>query len=156
MAIVRAVSARLLAMGIDQWDEVYPNRRVLSRDVEAQSLYVVEDDGVVQAMMALNEVQDKEYVDVRWLLPDARALVVHRLCVDPAFQGRGLARQLMAFAEDYARCNGYASIRLDTFSKNPISQSLYASLGYTQCGSVTFLKGLFYCFEKDVTCEPLQ
>jgi ribosomal protein S18 acetylase RimI-like enzyme len=78
-----------------------------------------------------------------------RVLAVHRLCVNPAFQGQGIGRKLMLFAEDYARKNKYTSIRLDAFAKNPISVGLYESLAFQRRGFVSFLPGsISYCFEK--------
>lgn len=150
MAAVRAASAAMLEKGIDQWDEVYPNLAVLKKDIGKGDLFVLDEDGAIKGMVVLNEFQDKEYADVRWKLTEGRPLVVHRLCVHPEFQGMGAARRLMAFAEDYAQKNGYSSIRLDTFTQNPTSVALYAKLGYAEAGTVTFRKGVFYCFEKEV------
>jgi ribosomal protein S18 acetylase RimI-like enzyme len=74
---------------------------------------------------------------------------VHRLCLLPAFQGKGLAKQLMQFAEEYAVKNKYSSIRLDTYSKNFIALNLYDSLKYRRAGDVSFRAGkTFHCFEK--------
>lgn len=155
MEIVRAASASMSAMGIDQWDDVYPNADVLKRDIAEGNLYVIEENRIVEGMVVLNEFQDKEYVDVCWKYTAGKQLVVHRLCVHPDFQGMGVAKRLMVFAEDHARKNGYASIRLDSFTQNPTSEGLYTKLGYRKAGNVTFRKGVFYCFEKDVTCELL-
>ncbi len=76
-------------------------------------------------------------------------LVVHRLCVDPAFQGQGIAEQIMIYGEKIARERGYASIRLDAYSSNPRAVRLYERLGYQKVGSVTFPRRTlpFYCFE---------
>ena len=151
MAVIKAASAAMLATGIDQWDEVYPNLDVLKGDIDKGDLFVLEEDGATKGMVVLNEFQDKEYADVRWRLTEGKPLVVHRLCVHPDHQGMGVAKRLMAFAENYALRNGYSSIRLDTFTQNPTSVALYAKLGYAKAGTVTFRKGVFYCFEKEVT-----
>ena len=74
--------------------------------------------------------------------------MVHRLMVDPRYQGRGIAGELMRFAEDRAGELGYDAIRLDAFSANPRALWLYQRLGYHDAGCVTFRKGLFRCFEK--------
>ena len=153
--IVRAASASMSATGIDQWDEVYPNADVLKHDIAEGNLYVIEENKIVQGMVVLNEFQDKEYADICWKYTNGKQLVVHRLCVHPDFQGMGVAKKLMVFAEEYARKTGYASIRLDSFTQNPTSEGLYTKLGYIKVGTVTFRKGIFYCFEKDVTCELL-
>ncbi|WP_320051957.1 GNAT family N-acetyltransferase [uncultured Acetobacteroides sp.] len=154
MAVVKAASSAMLAKGIDQWDEIYPNSDVLKDDIGKGELFVLEENGAIKGMVVLNEFQDKEYADVCWALTEGRQLVVHRLCVHPDYQGVGVGKRLMAFAEDYAQRNGYSSIRLDCFTQNPASVALYERLGYAKAGTVTFRKGVFYCFEKAISSNP--
>jgi ribosomal protein S18 acetylase RimI-like enzyme len=151
MAVIRAASSAMLAKDIDQWDEVYPNFDVLKKDIGNGELFVLEEDGALKGMVVLNEFQDKEYADVDWRYTVGKQLVVHRLCVHPEFQGMGVAKRLMDFAENYAQKNGYSSIRLDCFTQNPTSVALYTKLEYAKAGTVTFRKGIFYCFEKKVS-----
>jgi ribosomal protein S18 acetylase RimI-like enzyme len=70
--------------------------------------------------------------------------------IHPACRRRGLARHLMGFAEVAARRLGCGAIRLDAFTGNAPSLRLYATLGYVDVGQVTFRKGLFRCFEKEL------
>ncbi|MFD2880470.1 GNAT family N-acetyltransferase [Paenibacillus rhizoplanae] len=65
-------------------------------------------------------------------------LIMHRLAVHPEIQGKGIARRLIAFAEEFARSSGYRSIRLDTYAKNDRVLKLYPSLGYLQRGEIRF------------------
>lgn len=151
MEIVKAASSAMLTKGIDQWDEVYPNLDVLKKDIGNGELFVLEEDSALKGMVVLNEFQNKEYADVDWRYTVGKQLVVHRLCVHPEFQGMGVAKRLMDFAENYAQKNGYSSIRLDCFTQNPTSVALYTKLEYAKAGTVTFRKGIFYCFEKKVS-----
>jgi len=71
--------------------------------------------------------------------------------VGPEYQGKGYARMLMNFAENYARDNRYISIRLDTFSQNKKNQKFYEQRGYQKLGNVYFPKQSnypFYCYER--------
>lgn len=52
--------------------------------------------------------------------------------VDPAFQGRGVGRALLEFAEAEARRQGYPSIYLSTQEKMTENQALYAKIGYRE------------------------
>ena len=74
--------------------------------------------------------------------------VEHSLYVDPAAQGRGLAKLLMAHAESLARAQGFRSIHLDCFAANPAALALYERLGYRRTGTATMRKAPFLCFEK--------
>ena len=99
--------------------------------------------------MTLNREQDAAYQTVQWLGGEP-VLVVHRLCVDPVHQGLGLGNRLIDFAEDYARRNAYASIRLDAYTGNPTAVRLYERRGCRNAGQVYFPRRRppFLCFEK--------
>ena len=93
---------------------------------------------------------DDEYIPVSWLTPNENNLYVHRLAVHPEFQGKGFAQKLMDYAENYAKTNSFASIRLDTFSKNERNQKFYEVRGYQRLENIMFPKQSkypFYCYE---------
>jgi ribosomal protein S18 acetylase RimI-like enzyme len=147
--VMRRCKAALTARGIHQWDDVYPARDVIAADVARGALFVLEDEhGRCVGSVALDETQSEEYQSLTWTSPEP-ALVVHRLCVDPAEQGKGLARRLMDFAESLAVERGYASIRLDAYTGNPRSVQLYRRRGYREVGQVFFPRRAlpFWCFE---------
>ena len=148
LEMVRAAARQMRSRGIDQWDEVYPDRATLRADVDRRQAHVLEAAGRLAGLVALDEAQAPEYGAVPWRYP-GRALVVHRLTIAPAHQRQGLATRLMQFAERRARAKGYGAIRLDAFSQNPAATSLYEHLGYRIAGTIRLRKGLFLCFEKD-------
>ena len=149
-AVIEASRAALDRAGISQWDDTYPSRAVVESDIAKGTLYVLEEAGVT-ACITLDSIQDPAYARVAWTIPEP-VLVVHRLCVDPTAQGRGLARELMTFAEAFAREHGYRGIRLDAFSGNPRALNLYRHRGYSDVGEVFFPRRdlPFRCFERAV------
>ncbi|MDA3901785.1 MAG: GNAT family N-acetyltransferase [Spirochaetes bacterium] len=98
----------------------------------------------------LNNVQSEEYSQINWTYHDNNPLILHRLCVSPEYQNRGIAKEMILFAENYAEQNGFKTIRFDAFVKNPISVAIYNKMGYECCGVVEFRKGEFFCFEKRI------
>jgi ribosomal protein S18 acetylase RimI-like enzyme len=79
------------------------------------------------------------------------ALVTHRLAVDPAAQGKGVALALMEQAEKQVVAQGLQVLRVDTNSENAATQRLFPKLGYRFSGEITlaFRPGLrFFCYEK--------
>ena len=133
--------------GIDQWDDVYPSLQRLALDVAAGTLHLARS-GEDELVFVLDRTQDPEYADVPWTMTEEPVAVVHRLMVEPRFQGRGHAKQLMELAEQRAAEQGYAGMRLDAFTLNPGALRLYRGLGYREAGEVSFRKGRFKCFEK--------
>lgn len=127
----------LRTLGISQWSADYPNKEIISADISKKQLFVLTENSVPQAIVVLNEVSDPEYADVKWLTPKtSKNLFVHRLATNPKSQGKGYARKLMDFAENYARENNYDSIRLDTFSQNLRNQKFYDARGYHNLGEL--------------------
>jgi len=151
IALTKACGKRMRENGIDQWDENYPDRVNIQNDLETKTLFAYRESGRILGIVVLNESQDEEYAEIDWLTSDTdKNIVVHRLAVLPDYQGKGIARKLMDFSENFAKEQGYDAIRLDTFSQNPRNQRFYTNRGYTDLGPV-FLKYKkdhpYYCYE---------
>jgi len=148
LALVTACIEGMRAQQIEQWDEQYPNAIAIDRDLAQGTAYVGLWGDTLVAMVVVNEYQDAEYTEVAWQWTDGSVAVVHRLMVHPQAEGRRLAREMMAFAEQLAADQGHSIIRLDAFSLNPRALRLYHALGYRDAGTIRLRKGVFQCFEK--------
>jgi ribosomal protein S18 acetylase RimI-like enzyme len=151
MALVRRVVPLMRASGNLQWDDHYPNEQVFERDIDQGELWLAEPTpGVIAAVTAITTDQSPEYADVGWDIHE-RAIVIHRLAVDPGYRGNGLALALMQQAETIARDRGISVLRVDTNTQNPATQRLLPKFGYILAGeiSLAFRPGLrFLCYEK--------
>jgi GNAT superfamily N-acetyltransferase len=150
LRITRRCAAELCNRGIFQWSVEYPSEKAFRRDLELGALWVLEFKGTLVGTLSLTDHMDREYEEVTWLTPNRNNSYVHRLSVDPDFQGEGLGGLLMDFAENHARQNGVRSIRLDTFSRNTQNQLFYERRGYQRLGAVYFPSQSpypFYCYE---------
>jgi ribosomal protein S18 acetylase RimI-like enzyme len=150
MALVRRVVPLMLATGNRQWDEGYPNESVFERDIALRQLWVAEAEDSIAGVAALTVDQEPEYAQADWDM-NAKALVVHRLAVDPAFRGAGVASALMQKAEEVAAERRFAAVRVDTNTKNAATQQLFPKLGYRLAGEIGLgmRPGLrFFCYEK--------
>ncbi|MFO7674605.1 MAG: GNAT family N-acetyltransferase [Lutibacter sp.] len=151
LTVVKSCGKNMIDQGIFQWNEEYPKREDLLEDIELQELWKLEDKNSIIGLIVLTENEDAEYQDVKWLTKNHKNLYIHRLAVDPKFQGKGYAQKLMDFAEKYALENGYNSIRLDTFSENKRNLKFYEQRNYVKLESIYFPKQSafpFYCYEK--------
>jgi ribosomal protein S18 acetylase RimI-like enzyme len=93
---------------------------------------------------------DEAYArDGLWRYAEGPVAALHRLCVRPESQGKGLARELLAWMEERYRRQGVKVVRLDTYMANAPAMRLYESAGYERAGETRFRgKGLFCLFEK--------
>ncbi len=90
-------------------------------------------DGLRTAGHHLLVAEDDERVGMLWLLvPEGERprAFVYDLEVEPARRGRGLGREVMRAAEQYALEHGAATIALHVFGHNHVARSLYDGLGY--------------------------
>ena len=150
LALIRRVVPLMNASGNFQWTDDYPNEAVFSADIAQNHLWVAELDGAVAGVAALTTDQDAEYAQADWDVAEP-ALVTHRLAVDPAAQGQGVALALMEQAEKQAVEQGLRVLRVDTNSENAATQRLFPKLGYRFAGEIglAFRPGLrFFCYEK--------
>lgn len=146
--LFRDAIAKMDKSGIPQWDEVYPCRSDIMRDVENKQMRVCLADGKIAAVYTLNQDYDEQYNNAQWQYPDASFMVLHRLCVSPSFQHQGIAAKLLAYIEDELRKMNIETVRLDAFTQNPYALKLYEKAGYVITGTANFRKGLFYLMEK--------
>ena len=150
--LVRRVVPLMNASGNFQWSADYPNEAVFRADIAQNHLWVAELDGTLAGLAALTQDQDAEYAQADWDVTEP-ALVTHRLAVDPAAQGKGIALALMAEAETQAVAQGLRVLRVDTNSENTATQRLFPKLGYRFAGEITLAvrPGLrFFCYEKQL------
>lgn len=149
--LTEACATVLQEQNIFQWNEHYPSLEKLQNDIEKQELYVFEEENMIIAIIVLTPNMDEVYRNINWLSKTANNLYVHRLATHPAYWGKGYARKMMDFAEEFARNKNFISIRLDTFSKNTRNQKFYEARGYTKLGDVYFPhknEYPFHCYEK--------
>lgn len=136
--------------GIFQWDDIYPDREILQKDILNKHMFVGEIEGRIASVFVLNQECDEEYRDGAWQYRKASFYILHRLCVNPDFQGKGVGAATMELIEGILQKKGIETIRLDAFSLNPIALAMYHKLGYKKVGEVNWRKGLFYLFEKKI------
>lgn len=148
--ITNACAAHMVAKNIFQWNEFYPNKAAFKKDIEKEECYVLDIENKIIGCITVSTFMDPEYNPVSWLTPNKNNLYIHRLAIHPNYQRKGFAKQLMSFAEAYAKENSFKSVRLDTFSQNKRNQKFYKLRGYNKLGEIYFPKQSkhpFYCYE---------
>ncbi len=150
MNLTKDCAAHMIKNGIYQWNEHYPSQAAFEKDLERNELFVLEIDGNICGTLVISVVMDDEYIPIKWGTPNGNNVYIHRLCIHPSQQGKGYAQKLMDFAEKRAKAQGFASVRLDTFSRNKRNQTFYETRGYQKLGDVFFPKQSehpFHCYE---------
>ena len=94
----------------------WPMLQDYSSVIRTSQVHVVEREGRIFGVLEL-------------LVTD-QGFLLDSIAVDPSAQGTGIGRQLLQFAEDEARRQGFESIYLMTNEKMTENQELYARIGY--------------------------
>ncbi len=134
--------------GIGQWDELYPSIADVGEDIKEGTLTLVKQGKNLTAVYTINRKQDSAYKFGDFKDNSDNYVVLHRLCVNPKYQGMGIAAKTLAHIDEQARKEGWSSIRLDVFTKNPRAVKLYENAGYRYAGDAYFRKGRFLLMEK--------
>lgn len=146
--LVKDAVAHMEEQNIMQWDELYPTRDDLLIDIEKNQLMAGVTEGNIVVIYVLNQESEAEYANGNWQWPDEPYFVIHRLCVNPNFQNRGIGRQTLQQIEKNLKDSGVHAIRLDVFTQNPFALRLYKGLGYIETGYADWRKGRFLLMEK--------
>lgn len=125
--------------GSDQWQDGYPNPDVIRKDVERGAGFVLTDKNTIIGYVAVLVNDEPEYAKIEgeWLT-NGDFVVAHRIAVSENYAGKGLAKRILGFVEDFAVSNHINSIKADTNFDNIAMMKTFEKLGYVYCGEVYF------------------
>ncbi|SUM13277.1 GNAT family acetyltransferase [Staphylococcus chromogenes] len=137
-----------------QWDHRYPLKTHFERDIEANSMYVIDEDKTIKGFIVIDQKAPDWYNSIQWPSDISNAYVIHRLVASPKYKGS--AQRMMDFAENLARQHDVDILLTDTFSLNERAQKLFPKNGFIMTGEMTsnefpFDKGEpFYAYYKNL------
>lgn len=135
--------------GIHQWNENYPTKEMIMRDILGEDTYLVYEEGNVKGFFITNSVcEDDVHGHIKWMYPQSRFLILHRLCVDPSIQDQGIGQRILRKYEERAVEAGYESVRIDVFGTNNRAIHIYEKFGYKRMGRAVCDRGEFFIYEK--------
>jgi len=140
-------------LGIFQWNDEYPSLADLDKSLIAGFTWILRHNGNIIAAVTLDSEQEEQYNDIKWAYASDKVMVIHRLVIHPEYQGKGLAKKMVSFSEEFALKNEYEVIRLDAFIGNPYSQNLYKHMGYHEAIGYCYYHDpgiMCNCFEKRI------
>ena len=134
--------AKLLfkSAGSTQWQDLdgYPNIATLKQDISKDNLYVKVLDEKLVGLIAVSKDLEEAYNVIyngAWL-NNNKYYVIHRLAVKKEYYGRGVAKELLLYAEKITLDDCIYNIKVDTMMNNHIMTSLLKKYGYVQCGII--------------------
>ena len=141
LRLIGEARAYMAGFGIDQWQDGYPGAELLAEDIRIGQLYVLDDESAVAAVAALSLLPEPVYDALEggeWQFGDAY-LTIHRMALDDAHRGSGLASRMLEEAVSLARQNGRTSLRVDTHAGNKAMRAFLEKRGFAFRGWVRYV-----------------
>lgn len=116
----------------NQWDENYPSRELLEKDIAFGNSYIVEDDEKnLAATFAFIKGEDPTYYGIEngaWLNHEPYG-TIHRLAGNTSYHG--IASGCISWCKSQI-----GNLRADTHEDNKIMQHLLEKNGFVRCGII--------------------
>lgn len=135
--------------GSNQWQDGYPNPEVVQKDIEKGEGFVLADGETIIGYSAvlINDEPVYAKIEGNWLTNDD-FVVMHRVAVSENYLGKGLAKLMLKYIEDFALSNNIYSVKADTNFDNIAMMKIFKKLGYSYCGEVYFRGSPRKAYEK--------
>lgn len=152
MKIIGQAKRRMKKMGLDQWQDGYPDEETVRNDKRKhQAVFVMNWFGpAAYAAIVFGKDPYYEHIDGKWISDGEPYVTVHRLAVADEFLGLDLAKHVLRFAERKARAKGVRWFRIDTHHDNIPMRNLIRDFGFTFCGVVQVRDGKRMAYEKQI------
>ncbi len=152
VALLNSAKRRMGEDKLEQWangEDGYPNREVVESDISKQEMYVIELNGDIAAVCAINDDFYESY-PVQIKQQDART--IHRVAVSENYLGQGLGKQLYKEAEQVIKQMGYNLAVVDTYTMNKKMCNLIKACDYKQLGEFQLFDDLpnWVMFKKEL------
>lgn len=138
MEIVEHGRVALAEAGVDQWNDGYPSKETVARDIEREVSYTVllEDRPVATAVILTDGESDYDEIKCGRWLQSGSYITVHRVATHKGARRTGAASFIIREAERIARSLGYPAVRIDTHRDNLVMQAFLAKNGFQRCGII--------------------
>ena len=123
---------------VDQWQDGYPAKEDLRRDIESGSSYVLTNKDEIVATTVISLDGESTYNSIfngEWITNEDY-IVMHRVAVHDKYKGKGIFKELIKEAEILALNKGISSIKIDTHRDNISMQRAVVKNDFQKCGII--------------------
>lgn len=134
--------AFMASQNIDQWQDGYPERALLEKDITNGNRYVVCENEKILATVGIFLGDEPDYAEIegQWI-NDSSYACIHRICVDDSVKGLGLGGVMVRACEEICRKNKCRNIRCDTHADNKPMRRMLEKNGFVYCGVIHLSTG---------------
>lgn len=136
VSIIEEAKEVLRKGGSPQWQEGSPNEALICSDIEHDYGYVLVYNQAVVGYLAMINKEDEDYKILDNWKQEDNYVVIHRVAISSAYQGKGLASYFFSNILSIALSKGYTSVRIDTHRVNVTMQKLLEKFSFIYRGIV--------------------
>ncbi|HAT4191270.1 GNAT family N-acetyltransferase [Clostridium perfringens] len=128
---------------VDQWQDGYPAKEDLRRDIESGNSYVLTNKDEIVATTVISLDGESTYNSIfngEWITNEDY-IVMHRVAVHDKYKGKGIFKELIKEAESLALNKGISSIKIDTHRDNISMQRAVVKNDFKKCGIIYLEEG---------------
>lgn len=143
MEIIKQAQQYFKEKGINQWQNGYPNAKVIENDIKNGHSFVLIKNNEIVGTIAISfegEVTYNKIFEGAWKSNDNYA-VIHRIAVDHELKGIGLSSEMIKQTELMCNKKSVRSIKVDTHEDNQAMQRALIKNGFDYCGVIYLADG---------------
>ena len=154
MEVIEEARGTIASLGIDQWQDGYPQREIIEADINNGVSFCIEntDTGEVVSTFAVfsdGEVLYDRIFDGAWRTGDSLSnkkddvcyTAIHRVAISVKARGNGLSSEIINFVMNIAIEKGKKSLRIDTHEGNVVMRRMLEKNGFVHCGTIFLENG---------------
>ncbi|MBP5342696.1 GNAT family N-acetyltransferase [bacterium] len=125
-----------------QWQQGYPNKTVMSIDIQNNELYGYYENDYLLGIVALVKGLDRNYIEIdgNWIeKASTKDLTIHRIAVRNGYHNRKIGDIFIKYSIEHAKNLSIKSIKADTHIKNIPMQKILINNGFSYRG-IIYLK----------------
>ena len=134
LKIIESAKERMKNMGLDQWQNGYPDENSIMGDVDKGISYVMEILGTSVLTFEREEVY--ENMKEGKGLSDGEYTVIHRIAVSENNKNKGVSGEILKELEKICIEKGIYSIKIDTHEDNEPMKGFLKKNGFLFCGII--------------------
>ena len=143
MEIIKQAQQYFKEKGINQWQNGYPNAKVIENDIKNGHSFVLIKNNKIVGTIAISFEGEATYNKIfegAWKSNDNYA-VIHRIAVDHELKGIGLSSEMIKQTELMCNKKSVGSIKVDTHEDNQAMQRSLIKNGFDYCGVIYLADG---------------
>lgn len=143
MEIIKQAQQYFKEKGINQWQNGYPNAKVIENDIKNGHSFVLIKNNKIVGTIAISFEGEATYNKIfegDWKSNDNYA-VIHRIAVDQELKGIGLSSEMIKQTELMCNKKSVGSIKVDTHEDNQAMQRSLIKNGFDYCGVIYLADG---------------